>query len=91
MYAVYLKLFTYLEIMNEMRQQLKQVESELKRAKKGRQSEESKREVHRTGVIKGEISKIESIIEESMMKNPQIVLAMQIPVPPSETPVVIAA
>jgi hypothetical protein len=31
------------------------------------------------------------MIEEAMIKNPQIVLELQIPMPPSDIPVVIAA
>jgi hypothetical protein len=48
--------------MNEMRQQIMQVETKSKRAKKGRQGEESKREDIRTSIIKSEIGKIESMI-----------------------------
>ena len=62
MYAVYLKLYTNLEIMNEMRQQLRLVENKSKRAKKVRHGEESKREDDRTSIFKSEIDKIESII-----------------------------
>lgn len=59
---MYLKLYTNLEIMNEIGQQLRQVETKLKRAKKGRQGEESKREDDRTNIMKSEINKIESMI-----------------------------
>jgi hypothetical protein len=68
-----------------------QVETKSKRAKTGRQGEESKREDDRTSIIKSEIDKIESIIEEVLIENPQIVLELQIPVPPSDITVVIAA
>jgi hypothetical protein len=61
-YAVYLKLYTNLEIMNEMRQQLRQAEANSKRAKKGRHGEESQRDADRTNIMKSEIDKIESMI-----------------------------